>query len=198
MSRCVSTRLISTKRYTVLLLHSTAQQSSQIKHLKSQPSYSTSTGVSISPKDALKPEAITIMPYNRDEVIASVTEFYDFLTTHLHFYPSELKTPPPTGWPQITPPRVDRQRKSDTAVDLFHHLPYLPGGNAQEKWIYIQTICADYTDKTVEQGVEMDLTEYIGDCPWEKLKDPSRVEHIVALGVPEVVSSHISQDYCLY
>jgi hypothetical protein len=31
------------------------------------------------------------MPYNRDEVIASVTAFYDFLTTHLHFYPSNSR-----------------------------------------------------------------------------------------------------------
>jgi hypothetical protein len=43
------------------------------------------------------PKLVDTMPYNRDEVVASVTEFYTFLTTHLHFYPSELKTPPPAG-----------------------------------------------------------------------------------------------------
>lgn len=136
------------------------------------------------------------MPYNRDEVVASVTEFYQLLTTQLHFYPSELKTPPPAGWPQITPPSTDRQRKSDTAIDLLRHLPYLPGGNAQDKWIYDQTICADYTDRTVEQGVEMDLAEVVDNCPWEKLKDPSRAEHIVALGVPEILSPFCVQDWC--
>jgi hypothetical protein len=42
-------------------------------------------------------KVVAIMPYNRDEVIASVTEFYTFLTTHVYFDPSELKTPPPAG-----------------------------------------------------------------------------------------------------
>jgi hypothetical protein len=37
------------------------------------------------------------MPYDRDEVVASVTDFYIFLTTYLHFQPSELKTLPPAG-----------------------------------------------------------------------------------------------------
>lgn len=129
------------------------------------------------------------MPYNHDEVIASVTEFYDFLATHLHFSPADFKNPPPTGWPQITPPRIERQRKSDTSIDLLRHLPYLPGGTGEHKWIYLQTVCADYTDKKVEQGVELDLEEIIENCPWEKLKDPSRMEHIVSLGMPEVVSS---------
>lgn len=128
------------------------------------------------------------MPYNRNEVIASVTEFYDFLTTHLHFYPSELKTPPPTGWPQITPPSTDRQRKSDTAIELLRHLPYLPGGGGQEKWIYDHTICADYTNKTVEQGVELELLSVVEDCPWEKLKDSKRTEHIVSLAMPDIAS----------
>ena len=129
------------------------------------------------------------MPYNRDEVVSSVTEFYQFLTTQLHFYPSELKTPPPAGWPQITPPSIDRKRKSNTAIDLLRHLPYLPGGYMQDKWIYDYTICADYTDETVEVGLEMDVTEVVDNCPWEKLQDPSRAEHIVALGEPAMVSS---------
>lgn len=101
------------------------------------------------------------MPYNRDEVIASVTEFHNFLKTRLHFYPSELKTPPPAEWPQITPPSTDRQRKPDTAIELPRRLPYLLGGNAQDQWIYDHTICADYTDKTVDVGVELDLKEFV-------------------------------------
>ena len=119
-----------------------------------------------------------------------MTEFYNFLTTQLHFYPSELKTSPPAGWPQITPPSTDRQRKSDTTIDLLRHLPYLPGGNGQEKWVYDHTICADYTDKTVEQGIELELLGIVEDCPWEKLKDSSRTEHIVSLATPNIVSTY--------
>jgi hypothetical protein len=135
------------------------------------------------------------MPYNRDEIVASVTEFYTFLTTHLHFYPSELKTPPPAGWPKITPHNSDDKRKSDTVVDLLRHLPYLPGGHGQEKWIYDATICTDYTDETVEQGIELDIEELVENCPWEKLQDSSRFEHIVSLATP-YVSSHYHYPVC--
>lgn len=62
------------------------------------------------------------MPYNRDEVVAAITEYYTFLT-HLHFDPSELKTPPSTGWPQITSSRFAFLGKSDKVIDLLKHLP---------------------------------------------------------------------------
>jgi len=124
------------------------------------------------------------MPYNRDEVIASVTEFYTFLTTHLHFYPSELKTPPPSGWPQITPEHFAFLQKSDTVIDLLQHLPYLPGGNEAEKWVYDHTSCLDYTEVTTQGGAGFACPEYEESCPWEKQKDASRQEHIVMLGMP--------------
>jgi hypothetical protein len=159
---------------------------SQIKTLTSR-SFPTTTSTT-SPSKHIK--SVAIMPYKRDEVVASVTEFYTFLTTHLHFYPSELKTPPPTGWPKITSHNSDDKRKSDTVIDLLRHLPYLPSGNEQEKWIYDHTICADYTNERVEQGIELDVPEVVENCPWDKLQDSSRTEHIVSLGTPEVVSHH--------
>jgi hypothetical protein len=61
------------------------------------------------------------MPYDRDEVIASVTDFYNFLITHLHFEPSDLKTPSPTGWPKITQTRLAFLGKSDKVIDLLQH-----------------------------------------------------------------------------
>jgi hypothetical protein len=137
----------------------------------------------------INPKLVIAMPYNHDEVVASMTEFYNFLTTHLHFNPSELKTPPPAGWAHISPPLFPHQSKSNTVIDLLHHLPYLPGGNTQEKWIYDHTVCADYTDKRIELGVELSVEEVAESCPWEKLQDPSRQEHIVALGTPETVSA---------
>lgn len=136
------------------------------------------------------------MPYNRDEVIAIVSDFYTCLTTHLHFYPSELKTPPAAGWPQISPDRFDNVRKSDIVVDLVRHLPYLPGGNDAEKWIYDHTVCADYTDETVKLDVELSIQEIAEDCPWKKSKDPSRQEHIVVLGMREVVSPRCFSHLC--
>ena len=113
------------------------QYCSWIKHLaKTQHVYSTA-GPQPKPLSPLKkdktPEAMIVIPYSRDEIIASVTGFYDFLTFHLQFSPSELKTPSPIGWPQIVPPREDRPRKLDTTIELLYHLPYLSDSNAQEK-----------------------------------------------------------------
>jgi hypothetical protein len=136
------------------------------------------------------------MPYNRDEVIASVTKFYTFLTTHLHFDPSELKNPPPDGWTQITSTRFTDQHKSDTVIDLLQHLPYLPGGNDAEKFIYDLTVCADYTIESVPVDNELDVPEIVEECPREKLKDLSRREHIVSLGFPKTVRLRTSISNC--
>jgi hypothetical protein len=124
------------------------------------------------------------MPYNRDEIIVRVTVFYNFLTTQLHFYSSELKTPPPSGGPQITPERFAFPQKSDTVINFLHHLPYLPGGNEAEKWIYDHTSCLDYTEVTTEGGARFACPEYEEACPWEKQKDASRQKHIFMLGMP--------------
>jgi hypothetical protein len=56
--------------------------------------------------------------------------------------------------------------------------------------MYDHTICADYIDETVEQGIELVVPAVVENCPWGKLQDSSRTEHIVSLGTPEVVSSH--------
>lgn len=137
------------------------------------------------------------MPYDHSQVITSITAFYTFLTTHLHFHPSELKTPPPTGWPQINQTRFAFLNKSDKVIELLRHLPYLPCGQA-EKHIYHHTVCADYTHECVDRKQKcprLSTTDYFEptyeweeDCGgWEKWKE--RKEHVAVLGVPEVVSS---------
>lgn len=128
------------------------------------------------------------MPYDRDEVVASITEYYTFLTTHLHFDPSELKIPPPGGWPQITASRFAFLGKSDKVIDLLRHLPYLPADDHKE--FYEHSVCADYVGKPGDSAVkyqdrddfvpENDLTE---DGPWDIDEDT------VVLGVTQPVSS---------
>jgi len=136
------------------------------------------------------------MPYNRDDVVASITDFYVFLTTHLHFQPSELKTPPTTGWPQINQIRFAFLGKSDEAIDLLKHLPYLPRGE-EDKEIYDHTVCVDYTHDIVDEkqnDPELYITqffepedEWVESCPYDKFKENR--EHVVVLGMPEVVSA---------
>ena len=136
------------------------------------------------------------MPYDRDEVTASVTDFYNFLITHLHFELTDLKTPPPTGWPQITQARLAFLGKSDKVIDLLQHLPYLPHGE-KEKHIYDHTVCVDYTHECVDTKQErpqLSITDFFEPddglediCPYAKFKE--RHEHVVVLGLPEVVST---------
>lgn len=63
------------------------------------------------------------MPYNRDEVLAAVADYYDFLT-RLHITPQEIRRPPPSGWPQVTQESLSRLGKTAPKVtDLLKHLP---------------------------------------------------------------------------
>jgi hypothetical protein len=136
------------------------------------------------------------MPYDRDEVIASVTEYYNFLVTHLHFEPSDLKTPPPTGWPKITQARFDFLAKSDKAIDLLQHLPYLPPHGLFQKEIYYHTVCVDYNRGSVDDRLENPKLRITADfepddgwddrCPFDSFKE--RHEDVVVLGRPEKVS----------
>ncbi|RHZ68418.1 hypothetical protein CDV55_103534 [Aspergillus turcosus] len=43
--------------------------------------------------------------YNREQIIAAVTDFYQFLTTLPFVEPDDILHPPPEGWPQITTDR---------------------------------------------------------------------------------------------
>jgi hypothetical protein len=134
------------------------------------------------------------MPYDRDEVIASVTDFYNFLVTHLHFKPSDLKTPPPTGWPRINQTRFAFLGKSDRVIDLLQHLPYLPPYGLFQKEIYTHTVCVDYNQESVDRHLENPELCVISDfepdddddCPFENFKE--RREDVVVLGMPEKVS----------
>lgn len=136
------------------------------------------------------------MPYDHDEVVKSVIDFYNSLTTKLHFHPSGLKAPPPTAWSQINQPRFAFLGKTNKVLELLQYLPYLPAG-PESKYIYDHTVCADYTDdEAVDEHAkysDRDLFEPVetvgaGDCPWEKFA--SRHEHLAVLGKPEVVSLH--------
>lgn len=144
------------------------------------------------------------MPYDRDEVIASVTEFYNFLTTHLHFDSSDLKIPPPTGWPKITQARLAFLGKSDKAIVLLQHLPYLPPGS-EDKHICEHTVCVNYNGESVGDHLEKPKLNVMGDfepedewkdsCPFDNFK--ARHEDVVVFGKPEVVSS-VLPDHLLH
>ncbi|CAJ0553233.1 Ff.00g117450.m01.CDS01 [Fusarium sp. VM40] len=57
------------------------------------------------------------------ELGALFIDFYSFMTT-LNYDKSDLKIPPPTGWPEITSESCG-YFKSDYTIEVMRHLPYL-------------------------------------------------------------------------
>lgn len=117
--------------------------------------------------------------YSRDEVVAELTSFYEFLVG-LHLPASAIKYPPPGGWPDISSESlvaIAGLYKSDAAVDLIRHIPFIRRDDMYDPYqIYDHTCCVDYNGKDfVEQSNEGD--------PIEDLTTVS--EHVVTLaGTP--------------
>ena len=64
--------------------------------------------------------------YSRDEAVAAVRSFYEFFTKTPSLDPSDIKYPPPEGWPGINVDSMAGLKKSAGVVDLLKHLPYTP------------------------------------------------------------------------
>ncbi|KAF2500208.1 hypothetical protein BU16DRAFT_556687 [Lophium mytilinum] len=83
--------------------------------------------------------------YSRDETIAAVQSFYDFL---VEFYlpPNAIKHPPPGGWPDIDH-AFFRPPKSDEVVDLIKNLPFVDARESDDEpyQVYEKSKCVDYS-----------------------------------------------------
>lgn len=121
-------------------------------------------------------------------MVASITEYYTFLTTRLHFEPCELRIPPPSGWPQITASRFTFLGKSDKVIDILRHLPYLPADGRKE--IYHHSVCADYAGKPGDSAVKyQDSDEFVPDNDFTEDGPWDINEYTVVLGISQSVSS---------
>lgn len=134
----------------------------------------------------------TKMPYHRDQVIASVTDYYHFLT-RLHVQPQDIRRPPqPDGWSEISQKRFSRLGKTEKVVDLLKHLPYVQNDyNDDPILIWEVSGCNDYTGRQFQQDIiEGDTANYTPDdtspdvCSCDKLREPH--PHIVPLASPAV------------
>jgi hypothetical protein len=63
--------------------------------------------------------------YNQQEIIAGLTEFYQFLSTLPYIEPAAVLIPPSTGWPNITRENFSTLHKNDVVISLLRHLPYI-------------------------------------------------------------------------
>ncbi|KAF5606322.1 uncharacterized protein FSUBG_6155 [Fusarium subglutinans] len=84
--------------------------------------------------------------YTPEELGALFVDFYSFLTT-LHYDQSDLKIPPPSGWPQITPESCGHY-KSDYAIQVLRHLPYFD--STCTAYIHFKSKLLDLTAFTLE------------------------------------------------
>lgn len=62
--------------------------------------------------------------YDRNECIAAVRDFYDFLTK-MYLPEHCVQEPPEGGWPNITKRKLDLMNKSDEILALLRQLPYI-------------------------------------------------------------------------
>lgn len=131
------------------------------------------------------------MPYSQDQVIAAVTDYYDFLT-RLHVKPEDIRRPPQGGWPEISQERFSKLGKTDKAINLLKHLPYVQNDeNFSPIHVWSESGCCDYTGWQFQLKVAKggDASYYPcfveeKDALWEKLRKP--YPHIVALASPSV------------
>ncbi|KAK3319870.1 hypothetical protein B0T19DRAFT_445658 [Cercophora scortea] len=82
--------------------------------------------------------------YTPEELTAIVLDFYTF--TKLHFKPSDLKLPPPGGWPNLTRENVGPNFKSDYTLSVLRQLPCLNKEGLIEYNCQVQ----DYSTRTRE------------------------------------------------
>lgn len=135
------------------------------------------------------------MPYDRDQVVKAVTDYYEFLT-RLHVEDDDIKWPPPEGWPSITKDRFGPLDKTDKVIELLRHLPYVQNEHDfTPTQVWPLCGCADYTGWECEIQLGRgfgkygpDIVEY-SDCLWEKLHRPH--PHIITLASPAVSATAV-------
>jgi hypothetical protein len=68
--------------------------------------------------------------FSREETIAAIKDFYDFVTK-MYVDEGAFESPPEGGWPGITRESMKNFGKTDEIVELLRHLPY-PSANYRD------------------------------------------------------------------
>lgn len=106
------------------------------------------------------------------ELGALFVDFYSFMTT-LNYDQSDLKIPPPTGWPEITLESCGHI-KSDYTVEVMRHLPYLD--NKSTAQIHYRSKSLDLSVWTPEDFKRHDeIYDFMEFWSSEDEQDPSDV-----------------------
>ncbi|KAL2130041.1 hypothetical protein VTI74DRAFT_6970 [Chaetomium olivicolor] len=110
--------------------------------------------------------------YTPAQYAAFFLDFYIFLTT-FHYSPSDLKIPPPGGWPNLTREAVGPHFKSDFKLEVLRQLPHM----ARETEAHLEYKCqlVDYTVFGPEDFVPDGDGLFFGEnAYWDPEEDPAR------------------------
>lgn len=118
----------------------------------------------------------------RNNLVAPFYEYYDFLG-RLHIPASDIKHPPPEGWPNITAENCSGLGKSDFVVDVLRHLPYIADHGEFERNISntdFKSNVVDYSTATPEDFSGPSLKH--GEISHEAAGPISRHKVVIACG----------------
>jgi len=82
--------------------------------------------------------------YDREEVIATITDFYQFLSKLPWVEPDDILYPPEGGWPNITKENFNFLGKNDEVITLLKQLPYVRMDGEDEYQVAPETFPCDY------------------------------------------------------
>jgi hypothetical protein len=82
--------------------------------------------------------------YNRNEVIATITTFYQLLAKLPCIELADILYPPAGGWPNITKENFACLDRNEKVIELLKRLPYVKMSNDREYMIAPQIHQGDY------------------------------------------------------
>lgn len=83
--------------------------------------------------------------YSRDETIAAITGYYQQFVKMPYLEPSALRLAPEGGWTSINVNELKKRGRTDEAINLLRHLPYLENSGASYgPPIDVGCICIQY------------------------------------------------------
>jgi hypothetical protein len=93
------------------------------------------------------------MFYTRDEIVAVLTDYYQYLS-RINLSSESIIYPPRGGWPSITAESMGSLNRTDEVIDLLKHLPYVSDKDGNEPSILPETNCVDYTSEPVQNAIQ--------------------------------------------
>lgn len=103
------------------------------------------------------------MSYNRDEFVRLLTDYYEFCK-RVFWDNATIAKAPPGGWPSINQESLANYKRTDTAIDLLRHIPYLdfPGqGNVMMPHFMPETPITDYRLERVQKNIREGKIEFV-------------------------------------